>query len=109
MPTRQKAEKKTTTVKYGIDTHGTIRVFAKSKGIVVKGKTVSITDVWTNLSQKNEVGEYENVALKLIFKKDDETPENNTLIKFSGFMTKSGKGDYSRPAILVQEWDYVEE
>lgn len=110
MPTKQKAAAKAKpSIKYGLDFQGVVRVFAKSKGVEIKGKTVAITDYWLNLSRKDENDEYENVSLKLLFKKDDETPENNQLIQVKGFLTMSGKGDYIRPALMITEWDYAEQ
>ena len=111
MPTKQKpaAKQPSTQPKYGLDFQGMIRVFAKSKSVDVKGKKVIITDHWLNLSRKDENEQYENLSVKLQFKKDDSTPENNSMIVVKGFLTMSGRGDYIRPALMITEWDYVEE
>jgi hypothetical protein len=110
MPTKQKAAAKKNTVNYGSDVTGTLRIFAKSKSIELKDKKkVSITDHWFNFSRKLDEGDYLNASMKAIFERDSETPENNSLITFKGFLTMTGTKDYERVAIYVTEWDYAEE
>ena len=109
MPTKQKSAVKKT-VKYGNDFSGTLRIFSKEKSVVLKDKKkATITDFWFNFSR--EVGEkqWDNASLKVLFDKELETPESNTVITFKGFITMTGTGDYTRVAAFIKEWDYSDE
>ncbi len=94
---------------YGLSVLGKVRVFRKDKEIQGKGKKVfNITDVWFNVSEKEEDGSFYNKSMNLLFKKDDPKPENNTVINIvSAFPVITGDGDYRRIALFVQEWAEV--
>ena len=98
-----------TKVKYGLNVYGNIRVFRKDKEIQGKGKkTFNITDVWFNVSEKEDNGEWFNKSTNLLFKKGLEYPENNTVIQIMGFPVITGTGDWRRIAIMVTDWMPVE-
>ena len=93
---------------YGLQVLGAIRVFRKDKEITGKGKkTFNITDVWFNVSEKEEDGSYFNKSTNLLFKKGLDYPENNTVIELAGFPVITGTGDYRRIAIMVTDWSEV--
>ena len=93
------------TQQYGLNILGTIRVFRKDKEIQGKGKkTFNVTDVWFNVSEKEEDGSYFNKSMNLLFKKGLEYPENNTVIQLTGFPVITGTGDYRRIAFMVTDW-----
>ena len=88
---------------------GNIRVFRKDKEIQGNGKkTFNITDVWFNVSEKEDNGEWFNKSTNLLFKKGLEYPENNTIIQIMGFPVITGTGDWRRIAIMVTDWMPVE-
>ena len=90
---------------YGLNILGAIRVFRKDKEIQGKGKkTFNVTDVWFNVSEKEEDGSYFNKSMNLLFKKGLEYPENNTVIQLTGFPVITGTGDYRRIAFMVTDW-----
>ena len=90
---------------YGLNILGTIRVFRKDKEIQGKGKkTFNVTDVWFNVSEKEEDGSYFNKSMNLLFKKGLDYPENNTVIQLTGFPVITGTGDYRRIAFMVTDW-----
>lgn len=94
---------------YGMKFYGTVRIFRKDKQVTGQGKkTYDITDLWVNVSEKNEDGSYFNKSMNVIIKRGLELPENNTLIDFSGFPMISGnvKGDqdYRRIVLYVDDW-----
>ena len=94
--------------KYGLTVEGVVRVFRKDKEIEGKNKKkFTITDVWFNVSEREENGDYFNKPMNLIFKRDLDYPDNNTTIKIKGFPIITGNGEYRRIAILVQEWEEV--
>lgn len=96
--------------KYGLAVTGKIRVFRKDKEIKGKGKKVfNITDVWYNVSEQNEDGTYYNKSMKLIFRRTDEKPENNSVIFIEGFPIITGDGEYRQIAIFVNSWSQEEE
>ena len=90
---------------YGLNILGAIRVFRKDKEIQGKGKkTFNVTDVWFNVSEKEEDGSYFNKSMNLLFKKGLDYPENNTVIQLTGFPVITGTGDYRRIAFMVTDW-----
>lgn len=90
---------------YGLNILGAIRVFRKDKEIKGNGKkTFSVTDVWFNVSEKEEDGSYFNKSMNLLFKKGLDYPENNTVIQLTGFPVITGTGDYRRIAFMVTDW-----
>lgn len=92
----------------GLDLKGTVRVFTKSKEVVLKSKKkVNITDVWTNMSYKVADDEYLQAPLKLTFGRDARIPKHNTDIEVEGFLTVSGNPGYERLAMFVQSWKEV--
>lgn len=93
------------TEQYGLNILGKIRVFRKDKEIKGNGKkTFSVTDVWFNVSEKEEDGSYFNKSTNLLFKKGLDYPENNTVIQLTGFPVITGTGDYRRIALMVTDW-----
>ena len=93
------------TQQYGLNILGTIRVFRKDKEIQGKGKkTFNVTDVWFNVSEKEEDGSYFNKSMNLLFKKGLDYPENNTVIQLTGFPVITGTGEYRRIAFMVTDW-----
>lgn len=100
-----------TQTKYGLQVVGKIRVFRKDKEIKGKGKkSFTITDVWFNVSEQEEDGSYFNKAMNLIFKRDTEKPENNSVIEiYEAYPMITGDGDYRRISIYVAAWGYAEE
>ena len=100
---------------YGINFYGTVRVFRKDKEVQAAGskKKYDISDLWVNVSEKNEDGTYFNKSMPLIIKRGLPLPENNTLIDFAGFPMISGnvKGDkdYRRIVLYVEEWTMTPE
>lgn len=90
---------------YGLNILGAIRVFRKDKEITGNGKkTFTVTDVWFNVSEKEEDGSYFNKSMNLLFKKGLDYPENNTVIQLTGFPVITGTGDYRRIAFMVTDW-----
>ena len=90
---------------YGLNILGAVRVFRKDKEIQGKGKkTFNVTDVWFNVSEKEEDGSYFNKSMNLLFKKGLDYPENNTVIQLTGFPVITGTGDYRRIAFMVTDW-----
>jgi hypothetical protein len=96
--------------KYGLSVLGKIRVFRKDKEIQgKKKKSFTIHDVWFNVSEKDDNGNYFNKSMNLIFKKDLALPENNSVIQIiSAFPVITGQGDYRRIALLVEGWEVDE-
>ena len=98
-----------TKIKYGLTVEGVVRVFSKEKTIEGKNKKkFTITDVWFNVSEREEDGNYFNKPMNLVFKRGLYYPNNNTVIKLKGFPVIRGNGDYRQIAILVQEWEEIE-
>jgi hypothetical protein len=94
--------------KYGLSVLGKIRVFRKDKELKDKNtkKSFTIHDVWFNVSERDDNGNYFNKSMNLIFKRDLELPENNTVINIiSAFPVITGQGDYRRIALLVEGWE----
>ena len=100
---------------YGMKFYGTVRVFIKDKEVQVAGskKKYVISDLWVNVSEKNEDGSYFNKSMPVIIKRGLSLPENNTVIDFAGFPMISGnvKGDkdYRRIVLYVEEWTVTPE
>ena len=96
--------------KYGLNVVGNIRVFRKDKDIKGKNKkTFTVTDVWFNVSEKEENGDYFNRSMNLVFGRDAERPENNRVITiYDSFPMITGNGDYRKIALFVKEWAYAE-
>jgi hypothetical protein len=94
---------------YGLSIMGNIRVFRKDKDIQGNGKkTFTVTDVWFNVSEKEEDGSFYNQSMNLIFKKDVEKPANNTIINIiSAFPIITGSGKYRKIALFVQDFEEV--
>lgn len=95
---------------YGLQTLGRVRVFRKDK--VVKGKnkkSYDITDVWFNVSEKEEDGTYFNKSMNLLFKRGLDLPENNTTIELAAFPVITGNADYRKIALMVTDWELSEE
>lgn len=95
---------------YGLTLAGNIRVFRKDKEIQGNGKkTFTITDVWFNTSEKEENGNYINVSTNLLFKKDMDKPENNTVINIKeAFPVVTGDGKFRRVAYMVMDWEVAD-
>lgn len=96
---------------YGLTVFGNIRVFTKTKEIQAQGskKKYTITDVWFNVSEKEEDDSYFNRSMNLIFKKGSFIPNNNTVINIlSAFPMITGNGDYRKIALYVEEWKEAE-
>lgn len=91
---------------YGLTIVGNIRVFRKDKEVTgANKKTYNITDVWCNISEKEEDGGYFNQSLNLIFKKGLAAPENNTVIMLMDtFPMITGNGKYRKIALYVGNW-----
>ena len=96
-------------MEYGLSVLGNIRVFRKDKEITGRGrKTFTVTDVWFNVSEKNEDGSFFNKSMNMIFKRDTEKPENNKIINvISGRFMISGDGDFRRMSLFVEAWEYA--
>lgn len=94
---------------YGLEVNGVVRVFRKDKELEGKGKKkFTITDVWFNVSEKEENGEFFNKSMNLLFKRDLELPENNTKIRINNaFPVITGSGDYRRIALMVTDYEEV--
>lgn len=95
---------------YGLQTIGRVRVFRKDK--VVKGtnkKTYDITDVWYNVSEKEEDGTYFNQSQNLLFKKGLQLPENNTTIELAAFPVITGNEKWRKIALMVTDWELSED
>ena len=98
------------TKQYGLTLFGATRVFRKDKEISGKNKkTFTISDVWFNISEKEDDGSYFNRTQNLLFKKGLELPENNKVIQLSGFPVITGNGDYRKIAYMITEWEPVNE
>ena len=99
---------------YGMKFYGTVRVFRKDKKVQAAGskKKYVISDLWVNVSEKNEDETYFNKSMPLIIKRGLVLPENNTVIDFSGFPMISGnvKGDkdYRHIVLYVEDWKVSE-
>lgn len=95
---------------YGLQTIGRVRVFRKDK--VVEGqnkKKYDISDVWYNVSEKEEDGTYFNQSQNLLFKKGLELPENNTTIELAAFPVITGNGKWRKIALMVTDWSLSED
>ena len=92
--------------KYGLDITGNIRVFRKDKEIEGKGKkTFTVTDVWFNVSEKED-DQWVNKSMKLLFKRDLNPPENNTVIEITkAFPVLTGDGKYRQIALMVLDYE----
>jgi hypothetical protein len=92
---------------YGLTVNGKIRVFRKDKTIEGQNKKkYDITDVWFNISEKEENGDWFNISTNLIFKRGLELPENNQVIEIlSAFPMVTGKGNYRKIAYYVEAWE----
>ena len=103
------SKKEENTFQYGINTLGVTRVFTKEKTIKGKDGDFTIIDVWTNISKKDENGNYKNISINLYFPRDADRPENNSLIGLenSRLFLAGGEG-YERISIFVEEWDYID-
>lgn len=94
---------------YGLNVLGNIRVFTKSKTIKGQGKKkYNVTDVWFNVSEKQDDGSYINKSMNIIQKKGSFIPSNNTVINIvSGRLMLTGSGDYTRISLFVEQWEEV--
>lgn len=99
---------------YGLSITGSVRVFRKDKTIQAKNskKKYDITDVWFNVSEKEEDGTYFNKSMSLLFSKYASSaglPENNSLININdAFPVITGNGDYRKIALMVTDWEPAE-
>lgn len=95
---------------YGLQVVGKIRVFRKDKDI--KGnnnKTFTVTDVWFNVSEKEQNGDWFNRSMNMIFPRNSEKPENNRIINvYKSNPMITGNGDYRKISLFVEQWDYAE-
>ncbi len=91
---------------YGLMVVGRVRVFRKDKQITGKNKKkYDITDVWFNISEKEEDGSWYNQSVNLIFAKDLDKPENNTIINIQdAFPVITGNDKYRKIALYVKAW-----
>ena len=94
---------------YGLNVEGNVRIFRKDKEIKNGKKTFIVTDVWFNVSEKEEDGSYFNKSMNLIFKKGLDKPTNNEVITIKGFPIITGEGNYRKIAIMVMDWLPYEE
>lgn len=109
---QNKEENKMTDKKkmYGLQTLGRVRVFRKYKVIEgQKKKKYEISDVWYNVSEKEEDGTYFNKSQNLLFKKGLDLPENNTTIELSAFPVITGNGKWRKIALMVTDWSLSED
>lgn len=94
---------------YGLNIEGNVRVFRKDKEIKNGKKTFIVTDVWFNVSEKEEDGTFFNKSMNLIFKKGLDKPQNNEVITLRAFPVITGEGKYRKIALMVMDWlPYVE-
>lgn len=96
---------------YGLFTIGITRIFARDK-VIHAGKEdeFTITEYTVSISKKDENGKYKNLYIPVFFGKNDERPENNTLIRvIEGRLFVSGNKGYERIGLFVKTWDYIEE
>lgn len=96
---------------YGLSITGSVRVFRKDKTIQAKNskKKYDITDVWFNVSEKEEDGTYFNKSMNLLFSRNAGAPENNTVITIkNAFPVITGNGEYRKIALMVTEWEPAE-
>jgi hypothetical protein len=96
---------------YGLLVMGKVRVFRKDKTIQGQNKKkYEVTDVWFNVSEKEEDGTYFNKSMNMIFKKGIDKPENNRVIQVQeAFPMITGNGDYRRISLYVGAWDYADQ
>ena len=96
--------------KYGLNVEGKIRVFRKDKEIEGQNKKkFTVTDVWFNVSEKQDNGEYFNRSMNLVFKRGVPYPDNNTTIIIKdAFPVITGNGNYRKIALLVGSWESAE-
>ena len=97
---------------YGLTLSGKIRVFRKDKDIEdkQKGITFTVTDVWFNVSEREQNGEWFNISINLLFPRKIEPPQNNSVIEIiEAFPTITGKGKYRKVAYFVKGWHYANE
>lgn len=92
--------------KYGLQICGKVRVFRKDKEIQGRGKkTFTVTDVWFNVSEKDDDGSWFNRSMNLLFRKDVACPKNNSTIWIiEAFPVITGDGDYRKIALMVMDW-----
>lgn len=96
--------------KFGLQVFGVIRLFQKTKKVKVKGKTVEIVEFWTNISRKDEDGEYLNKSMSVFFGKDADKPTESGLIDISsGWFFITGNEGYERISLFVDGFDIVED
>lgn len=99
-------------MKYGLQLQGKIRVFRKDKEIQGANKKVyNITDVWFNVSEKdeNDKSGYFNKSMNLIFPRNSEKPENNSIIIVKdSFPIITGNGKWRKIALFVRDYEIFE-
>ena len=101
--------KMTTKQNYGLQLTGIVRVFRKDKDITSNGNSFKISDVWFNTSEKDQNGNYTNIATNLIFKRGIEPPLNNSIIEIiEAFPMINGKGQYKKVVYYVKGWHYAQ-
>lgn len=97
-------------VRYGLRVHGVVRVFRQDKEIKGKGKkTFTVTNVWFNVSERDDNGEYFNKPMTLLFRKGLDLPPHNTIIEIvDAFPVITGEGDWRKIALMVMDWRSVQ-
>lgn len=103
-------------IPYGLTITGAVRIFASDFEIRGKDKKkMTITRYSITVSEKDDEFEsgWFNKYIPVIFGRDDEKPETNTVIwvNQAHFMVvgkKTDKGDYRQVGLFVSDWDYVE-
>lgn len=95
---------------YGLTLSGVIRVFRKDKELENKSKKkFTITDVWFNVSEQDDNGEWFNKSMNLVFPRKIDPPENNTVIEIiEAFPMITGQGKYRKIVWYVKGWHYAD-
>src|SRR5699024_3487625 len=96
---------------YGLTLTGVVRVFRKDKEIEDKEKKVkfTISDVWFNVSEKDDTDNWFNISTNLIFKRGIEPPLNNSVIEIiEAFPMINGSGKWRKTVYFVKGWHYAE-
>lgn len=93
-------------LKYGLRVNGVVRVFRQDKEIQGKGKKkFTVTDVWFNVSEREENGDYFNKSMNLLFRKGLDLPLHNTTIEIvDAFPVITGEGKWRKIALMVMDW-----
>ena len=110
MATKKTAKKQTPkTVQLWNNIKGSMRLWAKERTCMIKGKKKTWLSFSSSIGKKSEEGEYNNLYFDVFFKKDatpyvDEGAHEIVIRK--GFLTLSTYKDGSvHPAVMVMEYD----